>query len=228
MADKTEDFQKQAREMLRAQQETYVAAVKAWREASPPPASGDVQPPPSPQPTPMQMLPTPTEMAEAYYAFAAKLLADQSRFMEALSQAMAAPEEEATPRALMDRAFDPRVAGSASTRPFPPSIEPQARTGLEMFRTTLARGTATPPWCTTSTSRSPPGRSTRCRMRWRWRCSGAAPSRASASRCTCRTSRRCSSRCSPPGSAARSSCRATRCCASGSWSRSCPTPAAAS
>jgi hypothetical protein len=41
----------------------------------------------------MHMLPTPTEMAEAYYAFAAKLLADQSRFMEALSQAMAAPKK---------------------------------------------------------------------------------------------------------------------------------------
>jgi hypothetical protein len=40
------------------------------------------------------MMPTPTEVAEAYYAFAAKLLADQSRFMEALSQAMAAPEKK--------------------------------------------------------------------------------------------------------------------------------------
>lgn len=90
MADKPDDFQQQALNMLRAQQEAYVAAVKAWREAL---AAGEVQPPPSPEPTPMQMLPTPTEMAEAYYAFAAKLLADQSRFMEALSQAMATPRK---------------------------------------------------------------------------------------------------------------------------------------
>lgn len=87
-ADKTDDFQQQALDMLRAQQEAYIAAVKAWREAL---AAGEVQPPP--EPTPMHMLPTPTEMAEAYYAFAAKLLADQSRFMEALSLAMATPKK---------------------------------------------------------------------------------------------------------------------------------------
>ena len=91
--DKTDDFQQQAIDMLRAQQEAYIAAVKAWREAIAAGESASV-PPPSPQPTPMQMLPTPTEMAEAYYAFAAKLLADQSRFMEALSQAMATPNKK--------------------------------------------------------------------------------------------------------------------------------------
>ena len=89
--DKADDFQQQALEMLRAQQEAYVAAVKAWREAL---AAGEAQPPPSPEPTPLQMLPTPTEMAEAYYAVAAKLLADQSRFMEALSKAMAPPKKQ--------------------------------------------------------------------------------------------------------------------------------------
>ena len=91
-ADKTDEFQQQALEMLRAQQEAYVAAVKAWREAL---ATGESSvPPPSPQPTPLHMLPTPAEMAEAYYAFAAKLLADQSRFMDALSQAMAPPKKK--------------------------------------------------------------------------------------------------------------------------------------
>jgi hypothetical protein len=89
--DKADDFQQQALDMLRAQQEAYVAAVKAWREAL---AAGEVQPAPSPAPTPLHMLPTPTEMAEAYYAFAAKLLADQSRFMEALSKAMAPPQKQ--------------------------------------------------------------------------------------------------------------------------------------
>ena len=91
--DKTDDFQHQALEMLRAQQDAYVAAVKAWREAIAAGEASNEQPPP-PQPTPLHMLPTPTEMAEAYYAFAAKLLADQSRFMEALSQAMAPPKKK--------------------------------------------------------------------------------------------------------------------------------------
>lgn len=92
--DKTEQFQKQTRELLRAQQETYVAAVKAWRESLAAAGHDAVQPPQWPQPSPAQMLPTPTEVAEAYYAFAAKLYADQSRFMEALSQAMAPPDKK--------------------------------------------------------------------------------------------------------------------------------------
>ena len=92
--DKTRDFQQQALDMLRAQQEAYVTAVKAWREAIAAGGASNVQPPPTPEPTPLHMLPTPTEMAEAYYAFAAKLLADQSRFMEALSQAMATPKKQ--------------------------------------------------------------------------------------------------------------------------------------
>ena len=91
-AAKSDDFQRQALEMLRAQQDACVSAVKAWREALGAGEAANV-PPPSPEPTAMHMLPTPTEMAEAYYAFAAKLLADQSRFMEALSQAMAAPKK---------------------------------------------------------------------------------------------------------------------------------------
>ena len=90
-SDKTEDFQKQAREMLRAQQEAYLTAVKAWREAM---AAG--QPNVSwPQFSKMDMMPTPTEVAEASYSFAAKLLADQSRFMEELSRAMASPDKKA-------------------------------------------------------------------------------------------------------------------------------------
>ena len=92
--DPTEDLQKQTRELLRAQQEAYVAAVKQWRESLSAAGVDHAQPPPWPQPMPLAMMPTPTEVAEAYYAFAAKLLADQSRFMEALSQAMAAPEKK--------------------------------------------------------------------------------------------------------------------------------------
>jgi hypothetical protein len=93
-ADPIEEFQQQTRELLRAQQESYVAAVKAWRESMAAAGADAAQPPPWPAVGPMQVLPTPNEMAEAYYAFAAKLLADQSRFMEALSQAMATPAKK--------------------------------------------------------------------------------------------------------------------------------------
>jgi hypothetical protein len=86
--DKTEEFQKQALEMLRAQQEAYLNAVKAWRDAM---AAGAAQAPAWPTLPTVEMLPTPAEVAEASYAFAAKLLADQSRFMEELSRAMAPP-----------------------------------------------------------------------------------------------------------------------------------------
>jgi len=91
--DKTEEFQKQTRELLRAQQESYIAAVKKWRESLTP-GHEHLQPPPWPQAAPMQMMPSAVEVAEGYYAFAAKLLSDQSRFMEALSHAMAAPAKK--------------------------------------------------------------------------------------------------------------------------------------
>ena len=88
--DKIEEFQEQAREMLRTQQEAYLNAVKAWREAM---SAG--QPNVAwPQFPKTEMMPTPAEMAEASYAFAAKLLADQSRFMEELSRAMASPDKK--------------------------------------------------------------------------------------------------------------------------------------
>lgn len=94
VSDKTEEFQKQLRDMLCAQQEAYLTAVNAWREAVATAAAAGVQPPPSPEPPPMAMLPTPAEAAEASYAFWGKLLADQSRFMEALSKAIALPQKK--------------------------------------------------------------------------------------------------------------------------------------
>ena len=84
--DKTEEFQKQTLELLRAQQEAYLTAVKAWRDAM---AAGAAQAPAWPPFPKIDLMPTPAEVAEASYAFAAKLLADQSRFMEELSRAMA-------------------------------------------------------------------------------------------------------------------------------------------
>jgi len=83
------ELQRRTRELLRAQQEAYVAAVKAWREGL-----GKGPPPPWPKPTPSEVMPNPSELVEASYAFAAKLLADQSRFMEELSRAMAGPDKK--------------------------------------------------------------------------------------------------------------------------------------
>src|SRR5262245_57455736 len=77
------EFQRRAREMLRAQQEAYLAAVKAWREGA---GKGA---PPWPEPGAPGLGPRPEELAEASYAFAAKLLADQSQFMQELSKTMA-------------------------------------------------------------------------------------------------------------------------------------------
>lgn len=88
-SDPTEDFQNQLRDALRAQQDAYLAAVKAWRDAAAQGASS--MPPPAPAPF---TLPTPAEIAQASYGFAAKLLADQSKFMEALSKAMAPPDKK--------------------------------------------------------------------------------------------------------------------------------------
>ena len=89
--DKTEEFQKQTLELLRAQQDAYLAAVKAWREAM---TAGAAQAPAWPKFQSTDMLPTASEVAEASYAFAAKLLADQSRFMEELSRAMVPPADK--------------------------------------------------------------------------------------------------------------------------------------
>jgi hypothetical protein len=94
VSDSTQDFQEQTRELLRAQQEAYVTAVKAWREAVASAMAAGVQPPPSPQFAAQDALPTPLKMAESSYAFAAKLLADQSRFMEALSKAMSPQDKK--------------------------------------------------------------------------------------------------------------------------------------
>jgi len=81
-ADSIAEFQRRTRELLRSQQEAYLAAVKAWREGV---ANG---PPPWPQPQAPGLTPNANELAEASYAFASKLLADQSRFMDELSKAM--------------------------------------------------------------------------------------------------------------------------------------------
>ena len=92
-----EDFQKQTLEMFRAQQEAYLNAVKAWRDAmsttaAPPPAT------PAPASPQFDHMPTPAEIAEASYGFASRLLADQSKFLEELGRAMAAGQGAGKPK----------------------------------------------------------------------------------------------------------------------------------
>jgi hypothetical protein len=86
-----EDFQKQALEMFRAQQEAYLNAVKAWQNAVTAAATPPAAPSAAAAPQ-FEHLPTPAEIAEASYTFASKLLADQSRFLEELGRAMKAAQ----------------------------------------------------------------------------------------------------------------------------------------
>ena len=58
--DKTEEFQKQTLELLRAQQEAYLNAVKAWRDAM---TAGAAQAPAWPKLPAIDLLPTPAEVA---------------------------------------------------------------------------------------------------------------------------------------------------------------------
>ena len=91
-----EDFQKQTLEMFRAQQEAYLNAVKAWRDAM---STGTPPPPATPAPAPhYDHMPTPAEVAEASYAFASKLLLDQSRFLEELGRVMTAVQGAGKPK----------------------------------------------------------------------------------------------------------------------------------
>ena len=93
MSEKPADWQEQLREMLRAQQDAYVAAVTAWRNTVTVAMAAGTPPPPAPsQPAPFAIA-TPSEVTEASYAFASKLLADQSQFLEALSKAMSGPDK---------------------------------------------------------------------------------------------------------------------------------------
>jgi len=88
--DNIADFQRRTRELLRAQQDAYLAAVTAWREG----LGKGAELPPWPAAAPTELAPNAAELAEASYAFAAKLLADQSRFMEELSKAMTGTDKK--------------------------------------------------------------------------------------------------------------------------------------
>lgn len=91
-SDAVAQFQRQAQELLRAQQEAYLAAVKTWREnlAKGAPPAWPTQPAPTLQPNP-------NELAEASYAFVAKLVADQNRFLQELGKALGGTTDESAP-----------------------------------------------------------------------------------------------------------------------------------
>ena len=77
------EFQLRTREMLRAQQQAYLAAVSSWREEL------GRNLPARPQPSLHTLIPRPGEYAEAWYAFAVKLFADQNRSLNEISKAIA-------------------------------------------------------------------------------------------------------------------------------------------
>ena len=81
------EFQERTREMLRAQQQAYLATVSSWREEL------GKNLPSWPQPSLHALIPRPGEYAEAWYAFAAKLFADQNRFLDEISKTIAKRDE---------------------------------------------------------------------------------------------------------------------------------------
>jgi hypothetical protein len=83
-------YQRQALAMIKAQQDAYLEAVRAWHDASLPGGASKPWPEPAPLPLPADTLPTPTEVAEAQAEFAARMLEEQSRFMRRLSDILAA------------------------------------------------------------------------------------------------------------------------------------------
>ena len=84
------ELQQAALAALRQQQEAFLAGLKAWREAvaeqGESPAWPDMKLP--------HFSPKPAELVEASYAFTAKLLAEQSQFLNDLSKAMTAPTKK--------------------------------------------------------------------------------------------------------------------------------------
>jgi hypothetical protein len=90
-SEQLKELQRRTLEAMRQQQEAFLSGVKAWREML---TKGAVQPPPSPEIKPPEFSPQPAEMVEASYAFASKLLAEQSRFLAELSKAMTTPPKK--------------------------------------------------------------------------------------------------------------------------------------
>ena len=85
------ELQARTLEAMRQQQEAFLAGVKAWRDMV---AKGAASPPPRPERKAPDFAPQPSELFEASYAFASKLLAEQSQFLAELSKAMATPPKK--------------------------------------------------------------------------------------------------------------------------------------
>jgi len=83
--DKLTEFQEQTRELLRAQQAAFLEAMKAWQES----VAAGTETPNWPEPPTLENVPTAPEMAEMFATYTAKLLADQSEFMEELGKTIA-------------------------------------------------------------------------------------------------------------------------------------------
>ena len=79
-----EEFQKKTRELLLAQQSAFLDALKAWQESMSAASTAKW-----PEPPTAEALVTPSEMAEMSAAFTAKLLADQSKFMQEIGKVLA-------------------------------------------------------------------------------------------------------------------------------------------
>ncbi len=92
VTEKVNEFQRQALDLLKTQHEAYLEAVRTWKNAMS--ASAGVKMPPWPETPPMDTLPTPGEVAEASTVFAAKVLEEQSRFMNELSETLSATSKK--------------------------------------------------------------------------------------------------------------------------------------
>jgi hypothetical protein len=84
--DSSDDFQRQALELLKVQHEAYLKAVKTWTDS----VVAVSAPPSWPEPPALDTLPNPAEMAEVSAKFAARIFEEQSRFMKELSETLAA------------------------------------------------------------------------------------------------------------------------------------------
>ncbi len=82
--DDTDQLQRQALEMMRAQQEAYLEAIRTWTDSVT--AGANIPWPDAPA---ADTLPNASEVAEASAAFTAKLLEEQSKFMRQLSRTLA-------------------------------------------------------------------------------------------------------------------------------------------
>lgn len=80
------DYQQQALDAMRRQQDAYLAAVRAWRKAAGPDAGSPFgNTPETPAMPTFDSWPSPTEIAEANQAFMNRVAEEQQRFFQSLN-----------------------------------------------------------------------------------------------------------------------------------------------